>query len=185
MDSPSRTGLAYSRGLLVASRAPPRHLLSFRTLAPRHSIPSQPAPVGVNTAATAGQWGVEVYISVQLNAATGKYTYAVTSDVYGSGGGAALLTTPIPPGTLRRGVQLVYGLIADFDDEATISPTTGRGAKFAWRLPSCSVAQETAADVDYELAECGNRGVCDRMSGVCKCLEGYAGYSCSQQTVVV
>jgi hypothetical protein len=144
-----------------------------------------PALAGGNTAATAGQWGVEVYVAVSYDAATSKYVYAVTSDVYGTGGGASVATTPIPPGSLRARVPLVYGLVADFDVDTSIIPTTGRGAKFAWRLPTCTVTQEQAADVDYESKECGGRGVCNRGTGVCACHTGYGGYSCSQQAIVL
>lgn len=142
------------------------------------SLFAQPPPLGGgNTAATAGQWGVEVYVAIAPDG-FGRFTYEVTSDVYGTGGGASLPRTPLPPGALRKGVPLVYGLTVDFDADAFIVPTAGRGAKFAWRLPTCSVAQEQAADADYESVECGNRGVCDRGSGVCKCHAGYTGYSC-------
>ena len=136
-------------------------------------------------ASAAAKKGVEVYVAVSYDAATSKYVYAVTSDVYGTGGGASVATTPIPPGSLRARVPLVYGLVADFDVDTSITPTTGRGAKFAWRLPTCTVTQEQAADVDYESKECGGRGVCNRGTGVCACHTGYGGYSCSQQAIVL
>lgn len=142
------------------------------------SLFSQPAAIAAgNTAGTAGQWGVEVYVAIKTDG-FGKYTYEVTSDVYGTGGGATIAQTPLPPGALRKGVPLVYGLTVDFDSDASIVPTAGRGAKFAWRLPTCTVAQDQAADADYESKECGNRGACDRGTGVCKCYAGYSGYSC-------
>ena len=109
-------------------------------------------------------------------------TYSVTSYVYGSGGGASIAATPIPPGALRTGVPLVYGLAVDFDDDSTLASTVSP-IKFKWRLPTCTVTQEQAADVDYESTECSNRGVCDRGTGICACYSGYAGYSCSQQTI--
>jgi hypothetical protein len=34
--------------------------------------------------------------------------------------------------------------------------------------------------VAHQLAECSNRGVCDRYQGTCKCFDGFAGDSCNR-----
>ena len=41
------------------------------------------------------------------------------------------------------------------------------------------------AAVQFEKAECSNRGLCNRLTGQCECFTNYAGFSCSQQTVYV
>ena len=135
-----------------------------------------------HTASTAAQWGVDVYVYIAQDGVTGQWTYAVTSNVYGSGGGATIATTPIPPGNLRLGVPLVYGLVVDFSSSPTASGAS-RGARFSWRLPTCTVTQTQSADSDYESTECGGRGNCNRATGNCACFNGYSGYACSQQTV--
>jgi hypothetical protein len=40
--------------------------------------------------------------------------------------------------------------------------------------------QAVATDVAHRLAECSNRGICDRSNGKCKCMEGYSGTSCDR-----
>ena len=139
-------------------------------------------PMPNNNAMTGGQWGVDVYIFVAPNV-LGEWTYTVLSDIYGSPGGAFIPTTPIPPGSLRYGVPLVYGLVVDFPENP--AQTGGGGARFSWRLPTCKVVQTQAASADYENAECSNRGLCNRATGECACFAGSAGYSCSQQSVIV
>ena len=65
---------------------------------------------------------------------------------------------------------------------------SGRGPftySFGWRLPSCAVEVVQMAAVEQEKAECSNRGLCNRLNGQCECFNGYAGFSCSQQTVYV
>jgi len=49
----------------------------------------------------------------------------------------------------------------------------------------CRVAVATAAQSLVESAECSNRGLCDRETGVCTCAEGYTRHDCSVQTVLV
>jgi hypothetical protein len=48
---------------------------------------------------------------------------------------------------------------------------------------SCNVTEVVRGT--KENAECGNRGVCDRVSGLCNCFPGFAGVSCERQDVLV
>ena len=47
---------------------------------------------------------------------------------------------------------------------------------------SCNVTEIVQGT--KENAECGNRGVCDRVSGLCNCFPGFTGISCSKQDVL-
>lgn len=59
-----------------------------------------------------------------------------------------------------------------------------------YRAPDCSLrtcpSDRAWADVPYSpttahfLAECSNRGVCDRASGQCKCFAGFTGTACQR-----
>jgi len=49
----------------------------------------------------------------------------------------------------------------------------------------CRTAIVKAADALVEAAECSNRGLCDRETGVCACAQGYSRHDCSVQTVLV
>jgi hypothetical protein len=43
-----------------------------------------------------------------------------------------------------------------------------------------------AEESSYEyVAECSNRGKCDRDSGICKCFSGYTKDNCAEQTTIV
>lgn len=38
----------------------------------------------------------------------------------------------------------------------------------------------TATDVAHGIAECSNRGICDRETGNCQCMSGFTGSSCDR-----
>lgn len=142
----------------------------------------QPAAVeGGGTEATAGAWGVETTLTLT----EGTMSWGSTK-VYGTATGAPEPVTPMPPTSLRKGVQGPYGLLVDLDDLSSLFTSTPSVAiTFKWRLPTCTVTQATAASSDYEQAECSNRGVCDRSAGKCKCFQGYSGASCNAQVMYV
>merc|ERR1719240_1475329 len=60
----------------------------------------------------------------------------------------------------------------------------------AWTGHDCSlrtcpkgaawVAVATSANEAHPLAECSNKGVCDRKSGECECFENYDGIACER-----
>jgi EGF-like domain len=120
--------------------------------------------------------------------------------VYGEDGSKAgssydpttVTRTPVPPAVSPSAPAAItgpYGLVLNlYDPGLFVGVTTPAGSKsmtVSWRLPSCSVAQTTAAEAAYEKVECANRGLCDTTTGECKCFTGYAGYNCAQQTVYV
>jgi hypothetical protein len=168
------------------------------------TVLQQPLPLGKsandNSEATPGVFGVETTLVVSKYAMPGSsetvYTYKFeNTKIYGqsrnfAGTATALVIeeTPIPPTALRRSVAGPYGILVDFGSDTQFSidyASTGSRVSYplAWRLPKCSVEVVSAADKDLEKAECSNRGLCDREAGECRCFTGYAGYSCSQQTV--
>lgn len=149
------------------------------------SLLLQPPPLAPGDDAVPARWGVTVTLIVSAPAGNpNRLVYRAASAVYEAGAGGSQPDTPLPPpGRLRRGVPLLYGLAVDFDD-ADAAVTPGAYA-FSWRLPTCAVAQTASADADVEAAECSARGQCDRGTGECRCFAGYDGYSCSQQTAVV
>lgn len=40
----------------------------------------------------------------------------------------------------------------------------------------------TATDTAHAITECSNRGICDRASGVCACMQGFTGAACDRLT---
>lgn len=169
------------------------------------AVLQQPKPlgtgVGENDATTPNVFGVESTLVVNKYTVPGTtdlvYTYKfVNTKVYGQSSdltGVNVATTieetPVPPTSLRKAVPGPYGLLVDFGTDTQLGiDFSGTGPwtyTFAWRLPTCSVVVKTAAAKDLEKAECSNRGLCNRETGECECFTGYAGYSCSQQTVYV
>lgn len=176
------------------------------------TILQQPAPLvdnvgtAVSTAATANVYGVETTLVIKKYpiGSTGTYFYTyqfVSTKIFGRSQAVnadgvtvnqAAVTvdeTPIPPEGLRKNVPGPYGLLIDFAADTQFGVDFGANGpwsySFKWRLPTCTVTQESAADVAYEKAECANRGLCNRASGECECFTGYAGYNCAQQTVYV
>jgi hypothetical protein len=168
------------------------------------TVLQQPLPLGKsandNSEATPGVFGVETTLVISKYTMPGSsetvYTYKFeNTKIYGqsrnfAGTATALVIeeTPIPPTALRRSVAGPYGILVDFGSDTQFSidyASTGSRVSYplAWRLPKCSVEVVSAADKDLEKAECSNRGLCDREAGECRCFTGYAGYSCSQQTV--
>jgi hypothetical protein len=41
------------------------------------------------------------------------------------------------------------------------------------------------ANTHYTEAECANNGICNRVTGVCKCFKGFTGAACSKSTWIV
>lgn len=139
---------------------------------------AQPEPLTAGDESVAGKWGAIVTLTVQTT--NGVQTYKATSSVYEAGAGESVAETVMPPSKLRNNLPLVYGLHVD------LAETVADGTYvIRWRLPTCTVEQTQSADPDFESLECSRRGVCDRKVGECVCFSGYAGSSCSQQTVVV
>jgi len=165
----------------------------------------QPKPLGTaaadNDEATPNVFGVETTLVINKYSILGQegviYTYKfVSTKVYGQSVDASgtvhadtVPETPIPPAALRTSVPGPYGLLVDFGSDMQLGVDfAGNGPftyNFAWRLPQCTVEQVRASAPDLEKAECSNRGLCNRQTGECMCFSGYAGYSCSQQTISV
>ena len=170
-----------------------------------NSVLQQPRPLGFsaadNTADTPNIFGVEITLVINKYFMPGStaivYTYQfVNTKVYGqtvdaSGENAAVTSveTPFPPPALRSNIPGPYGVAFNFGDDVQLSiDFSGNGPftyEFGWRLPVCSVEVVQEAAVQFEKAECSNRGLCNRLTGQCECFTNYAGFSCSQQTVYV
>ena len=185
--------------ILQASYTPPSVVLSAL------SVLQQPKPLGSgagdNGPTTPNVFGVEITLVINKyfmpGTTTVVYTYSfVNTKVYGqtvdvSGANHALtfIETPFPPPALRGGIPGPYGVSFDFGSDTQLGiDFSGAGPftySFGWRLPSCSVEVVQQAAVEQEKAECSNRGLCNRLNGQCECFHGYAGFSCSQQTVYV
>ena len=169
------------------------------------SVLQQPKPLGASAAdngpTTPNVFGVEITLVINKYFMPGTttlvYTYSfVNTKVYGqtqsADGARTALTfveTPFPPLALRRGIPGPYGVLFDFASDTQLGidfPGAGPFTyTFGWRLPTCSVSAVQEAAVQQEKAECSNRGLCNRQNGECECFAGYAGYTCSQQTVYV
>jgi len=185
--------------ILQASYTPPSVVLSAL------SVLQQPKALGSgagdNGPTTPNVFGVEITLVINKYFMPGTttliYTYSfVNTKVYGqtvdvSGANHALtfIETPFPPPALRSGIPGPYGVSFDFGSDTQLGiDFSGAGPftySFGWRLPSCSVEVVQMAAVEQEKAECSNRGLCNRLNGQCECFHGYAGFSCSQQTVYV
>ena len=115
--------------------------------------------------------------------------WITTVDASGTNHALTFIETPFPPPALRSGIPGPYGVSFDFGSDTQLGiDFSGAGPftySFGWRLPSCSIEVVQQAAVEQEKAECSNRGLCNRLNGQCECFHGYAGFSCSQQTVYV
>jgi hypothetical protein len=160
-------------------------------------------PAQFHTATRPLQWGVQRTLTMykSTHGTTAYYAYEFTATkVYGEDGTrqgssydpTTVERTPVPPAVSPSAPAAItgpYGLVLNlYDPGLFVGVTTPAGSKsmtVSWRLPSCAVAQTTAAEAAYEKVECANRGLCDTTTGECKCFTGYAGYNCAQQTVYV
>jgi hypothetical protein len=152
------------------------------------SILEQPYTYGTQTFDSYLEWGVTAQITFYYNAITGDSYYSAAFQVYGQTATLAVATAPVPPKGLRKNVPIGYGLHINFKDFETAnagSVLTPAVYSVSWRLPKCTVSAQQKADTDYESFECSNRGVCDRKAGQCVCFNGYAGYNCGQQTIML
>jgi hypothetical protein len=171
------------------------------------SLLETPEPLDDGDQYTAFIYAVDITVAVRRHLINGPsslpaqdrvqefITYEVTSLVFGKRVSIADPTrkahtipeTPFPPrGELRRAIPLLYGLYVDVDaDDSVLVADLAPGAfletamyTFSWRLPTCRTEVGVAADKDLENAECGNRGICNRLTGECECATGYYGLTC-------
>jgi len=169
------------------------------------SVLQQPKPLGSsaqdNNELTPNVFGVEITLVINKYFMPGTttlvYTYSfVNTKVYGQAADASgknlavtFIETPFPPMKLRSSIPGPYGILFEFGSDTQLGiDFSGSGPftfSFGWRLPSCAVQVVQYAAKEQEKAECSNRGICNRQSGECDCFDGYAGYSCAQQTVYV
>jgi len=70
------------------------------------------------------------------------------------------------------------------DKYSRCSCSTGfQGADCSERICPFDIAwsdEATATDVAHGNAECSNRGICDRSTGKCDCMEGFTGSACER-----
>jgi len=185
--------------ILKAPYLPPSVLLSPL------SVLQQPKPLGSsaldNDELTPNVFGVEITLVINKYFMPGTttlvYTYSfVNTKVYGQAADASgenkavtFIETPFPPMKLRSSIPGPYGILFEFGSDTQLGiDFSGSGPftfSFGWRLPSCSVSVVQYAAKEQEKAECSNRGICNRQSGECECFDGYAGFSCAQQTVYI
>jgi hypothetical protein len=144
------------------------------------SVLEQDASNGAADFTTPGVWGVQVTVTVTSDGTSATYKYDVST--YGQYLKSSA-EMPLPPDALRSNVPISHGLYLDFNTGAI--PAGSSVMTFKWRLPKCTIAVTQAADSEYDSYECSNRGTCDRKSGQCMCFNGYAGYNCGQQTIIV
>lgn len=52
-------------------------------------------------------------------------------------------------------------------------------------LGNAWVAPAQATDVAHYPVECSNKGICDRGTGVCSCMEGFTGSACQRSTLLM
>jgi len=78
-------------------------------------------------------------------------------------------------------INVGYGIWIGFANRL-VAPGT---YVFEISTPSCTVAEQQAANVNRENAQCSNRGECDATTGHCACHEGYYGDNCATQTILV
>jgi hypothetical protein len=148
-----------------------------------HVVLQQKEPATASLANVPGAWGTTVRVTIYDKDINGMQWYSVSSTLFGSEQGDSLSFTPIPPAELRKEVNLMYGLAVDFDDGPKyLTPGT---YVFRWRLATCSSRVARPASFQYELAECSNRGICDRQRGLCRCFHSFYGANCGQQSVII
>jgi hypothetical protein len=169
------------------------------------SVLQQPKPLGSsaldNNEFTPNVFGVEITLVINKYFMPGTttlvYTYSFVNtkvygqaaDVSGENKAVTFIETPFPPMKLRSSIPGPYGILFEFGSDTQLGiDFSGSGPftfSFGWRLPTCSVSVVQYAAKEQEKAECSNRGICNRQSGECECFDGYAGYSCAQQTVYI
>lgn len=124
-----------------------------------------------------------VTFTASANLASG-YSFAVVRSALSAAGVASAPTTLLEAPVPSNGKEMNVGNGFRF----TISSTaiTGAATETIQYYPAtCSAAVSQRAGQSFESAECSNRGVCDRSSGLCECFQGYAGSACSDELVTV
>jgi len=87
--------------------------------------------------------------------------------------------TFVDPST--TGQQHLLGFTNDNSCSAGQQPKLGNNNDY-----SCVVTRNVLTVEDYkEQVECGNRGTCDRETGICTCFSGYYGLACDQITTYI
>jgi hypothetical protein len=142
--------------------------------------------------AAMGEWDLEATMELYKSVSTGEYSYTVQF----SSGGQPVVDPPMPafrgflPGSddaeAGEPVHLGYGLVVTIDLAATSVPTDGTEytVKVQYAAAHCSVTEETPANEKSEAKECGNRGLCNRVTGECACFRGFTGFACGTPTIL-
>lgn len=96
------------------------------------------------------------------------------------GAGTTVLEAPVPLGESRPIAVGSTGFAVTFDSSEIAGNSPGTARTFELYPVECSARLERRASATTEAVECGNRGTCDRTSGLCDCFQGYAGSACSE-----
>jgi hypothetical protein len=135
-----------------------------------------------------GEWDLEVQLTFS-RAASGEYTYRasfagagvpVESDTFSGFRGfvhPSMASEPVNIGFgLRITMDVAPGGVACDDETYKVD--------IKYSAVHCTVAQETGTTSKTEAAECGNRGLCNRLIGECECFDGYTGWACGTPTTL-
>lgn len=79
-------------------------------------------------------------------------------------------------GGLARTFQITFMGLSGAQYPVIVAPTVGKG--------TVEEAPKTVAIGNKEDIECANRGICDTVSGQCKCFSGYYGVACEHQNAL-